>query len=124
MDEIKKYGFKLEHIGINAANNEEAKRVAELLEAAFSFNWREGRSSIFAGDNRIEIMKKPGYGHHGHLAIGVDDIDEAQNLLERKGWKFREDTRVVRMDRRLRFILKERLRGLLYIFYKENKLRR
>lgn len=111
MDKIKKYGFKLEHIGINAANNEEAKRVAELLEAAFSFNWREGRSSIFAGDNRIEIMKKPGYGHHGHLAIGVDDIDEAQNLLERKGWKFREDTRVVKDGQTVAIYLEREIAG-------------
>ena len=83
MDEIKKYGFKLEHIGINAANDEEAKRVAELLEAAFSFN----------------------------LAIGVDDIDEAQNLLERKGWKFREDTRVVKDGQTVAIYLEREIAG-------------
>ena len=46
-----------------------------------------------------------------HLAIGVDDIDEAQNLLERKGWKFREDTRVVKDGQTVAIYLEREIAG-------------
>jgi 2-dehydro-3-deoxyphosphogluconate aldolase/(4S)-4-hydroxy-2-oxoglutarate aldolase len=51
-------GFSLVHIGINAANEEEALRGAKLFETLFGFTPRDGSSSVFAGEG-IEIMKSP-----------------------------------------------------------------
>ena len=38
---------------------------------------KPGNSSIFVGKKEFEIMKKPGRGTHGHIAIGTNNVDRA-----------------------------------------------
>ena len=47
-----------------------------------------GNSSIFVGNKEFEIMKKPGRGKNGHIAIGCNNVDRAIYHLSRRGVKF------------------------------------
>ena len=87
------HGFMLHHVGINAGCEEEALKVAEMFEI-FGFASKVGNSSIFTG-KVIEIMKKPGRGKLGHIAIGVNNVPRAEAYLKSKGIGFIEESRVV-----------------------------
>ena len=50
-------GFELAHIGINAENEEEAKKGAAMFETLFGFAAKEGNSSVFAG-TAVELMNR------------------------------------------------------------------
>lgn len=83
--------FTLAHIGINAENEAEAMKTAELLSAMFGFAVKPGNSSIFAGKG-FEIMKTPYLGRNGHIAIGTPDVAAAQAELEARGFAFLPET--------------------------------
>ncbi|GAB6392313.1 MAG: 2-dehydro-3-deoxyphosphogluconate aldolase/4-hydroxy-2-oxoglutarate aldolase [Treponematales bacterium] len=87
----KVHGFSLAHIGINAGNEEEAGKAAALFAAFFDFPVKDGKSSLFAGEN-IEIMKSPYLGKNGHIAIGVNNITRSKGYLERRGIAFNADS--------------------------------
>lgn len=84
-------GFSMTHIGINAQNEEECKTSAKFLESIFNFIPRETPLSIFASEG-IEIMKGPGMGDHGHIAIAVNSVLKAKYHLERQGVIFYEES--------------------------------
>ena len=65
--------MKVAHLGINAANAENAAQIAELFHVLFRFEPKYGNSSIFVGDKMIEIVKENGRGTNGHICIAVDD---------------------------------------------------
>ncbi|MDR1902510.1 MAG: bifunctional 4-hydroxy-2-oxoglutarate aldolase/2-dehydro-3-deoxy-phosphogluconate aldolase [Treponema sp.] len=88
-------GFSFVHIGLNAANEEEAQAAAKLFETLFGLNGKAGGKSIFAGDN-LEIMKNPGPGTRGHIGIGTWNVPKAYAYLERQGIAFDPDS--VRLD--------------------------
>ncbi|MCL2478625.1 MAG: keto-hydroxyglutarate-aldolase/keto-deoxy-phosphogluconate aldolase, partial [Treponema sp.] len=79
------------HIGINAAAEEDAAKAAKQFGALFGFAVKPGNSSIFCGDG-IEIMKKPGPGKNGHIAIGTTSVVKAAAFLARQGVEFNKDT--------------------------------
>lgn len=95
--------YSLAHIGINAANEEEARKAAELFCTVFGFQLKPGNSSIFAGSG-IEVMKAPYLGKNGHIAIGTPDVAAAKAELEARGYKFLEDTAKHKPDGRLNAI--------------------
>ena len=66
--------MKVAHLGINAANAENAAQIAELFHVLFGFEPKYGNSSIFVGDKMIEIVKENGRGTNGHICIAVDDM--------------------------------------------------
>lgn len=84
-------GYEIAHVGINAADPEEALALARLFEKAFGFAVKEGNSSDFASD-RIEVMKTPYLGKYGHLAVRTARIDMAVADLEKKGFAVAEET--------------------------------
>lgn len=85
-------GFQILHVGINSRNEEEARKTAGLFAAAFDFPMKEnGRESYFAG-SAAEIMKYPGMGTNGHIAIGTRDVERAMYHLGRRGIEFDEST--------------------------------
>ena len=88
--------YSLAHIGINAANKEEAQKAAELFQALFGFAVKEGNSSFFAGD--IELMKEPYMGKNGHIAIGTPDVAAAKAELEARGIVFNGATAKYKTD--------------------------
>lgn len=76
--------MKVAHLGINAANAENAAQIAELFHVLFGFEPKYGNSSIFVGDKMIEIVKENGRGTNGHICIAVDDMAKAMDELKEK----------------------------------------
>ena len=70
-------GLHLIHVGINTGNEEEAAKVAGLISTMLNMKVTPGNSSIFVGNKEFEIMKKPGRGTNGHIAIGCNNVDRA-----------------------------------------------
>lgn len=85
-------GFELRHVGINAANDQEADQVATSFEKLFGFVKNVGNSSIFAGTG-IEVMKQPYLGQKGHIAIQTNYIDRAIFHLGQQGFTFNEESK-------------------------------
>ena len=84
-------GFELAHVGINAANEDEADSVASAFDSIFGLAKKTGNSSVFAG-NAVEVMKKPFLGKNGHIAIQSNFIERAVNYLKANGTQFDEDS--------------------------------
>ena len=89
---LKMLGFELRHIGINAGDPAEAMRIAERLSILFGIPVKEGRSSIFAG-KEYEVMKNPGRGKNGHIAVACNSLERAEAFLRRLGVTFIDETR-------------------------------
>ena len=89
-------GLELGHIGINCADDTEAMKTAELLGSLLSMAVKPGNSSIFVGKKEFEIMKKPGRGTHGHIAIKTNNVDRAIYHLGLRGVKFDMDSKNVK----------------------------
>lgn len=96
-------GFTLKHIGIHAEDEEAARILALKFAALFGSDVREGRHSVFAGP-WVELMKRPGRGTHGHLAVGVNYVERAVYHLKRKGFAFEESSKVCQEDGSLKAI--------------------
>ena len=50
-------GLKLQHVGVNTGNEEEAMKVANLIGSLLNMKVAPGNSSIFVGNKEFEIMK-------------------------------------------------------------------
>ena len=74
-------GFELAHVGVNAENEEEATKAADRFAFIFGMPAKAGNSSIFAG-TALEVMKTPGLGKNGHIAVRTNYIERAVNYLE------------------------------------------
>ena len=85
----KMLGFELVHIGINAADADGAIGAAIVFSRLFDWPVKNGNSSTFAG-KYIEMMKGPGRGAHGHIAVGVNSVLRARTYLEGLGVKFQD----------------------------------
>ena len=90
-------GFRLAHIGINSEDEAEAKQTAQMIQSLFAFQPNENPGSIFM-DSYFEIMKTPFLGEKGHIAIATSSVERGKCYLERKGFRFREDSAVFRPD--------------------------
>lgn len=84
-------GFELAHVGINAADKDEAVHTAASFEQIFGFGRKAGNSSVFAG-SAVEVMNTPGFGTNGHIAIKTNYIDRAVYHLEKQGVTFVEES--------------------------------
>ena len=89
-------GLELGHIGINCENEAEAAKTAETIGSLLSMAVKPGNSSIFVGKKEFEIMKKPGRGTHGHIAILTNNVDRAIYHLGQRGVKFDMDSKNVK----------------------------
>ncbi|MDR1731288.1 MAG: VOC family protein [Synergistaceae bacterium] len=78
------HGFCLLHLGVNCANPEQSKEMAQKMAFLFGFELRERPNSSFAGTG-FEFMKQPDLGEKGHIAIGTYDVARAARFLEAKG---------------------------------------
>lgn len=77
-------GFELAHVGINAADENEAKGVADRFSSIFGLGQKVGNSSIFAG-TAVEVMKQPYLGAKGHIAFRTNYLARAINYLALNG---------------------------------------
>ena len=106
--------FRLEHVGINCANEEEAVKGAQICRDAFSFETRELPVSYFAGEG-LEFMKSIGRGTNGHIAIRTNSVDRAVYHLERRGIEIDMTTAQYNPDGSMRFVyLKDEIGGFAY----------
>jgi len=85
-------GFELRHVGVNCANESQAREAATEFSRLLNVEVNDGGSSLFAG-LQVELLKQPYLGSHGHIAIATNFIDRAIAYLERSGIAFRGDTR-------------------------------
>lgn len=84
-------GFELAHVGINAADSDEASSTAASFEKIFGFTQKPGKSSVFAG-SAVEVMLTPYLGSNGHIAIKTNYIDRAVYHLGKQGVSFNEES--------------------------------
>ncbi len=87
-------GLEVAHIGINAANEDEALAVAGEFNKLFNFPIRNGNSAVFASDG-IEVRKTPFRGTHGHIAIKTKYLNRAIRYIEAMGGEFDKEKDVV-----------------------------
>lgn len=104
-------GLELGHIGINCADDAEAMKTAELLGGLLSKAVAPGNSSIFVGNKEFEIMKKPGRGTHGHIAVKCNSIDRAVYHLGQRGVKFDMDSMVTKNGKNIAIYLADEVAG-------------
>ena len=96
-------GFELLHIGINCTDPAEAAEAAHTFQSLFGLAVTEGTGSYFNG-TAIEVMKTPGPGVHGHIAIGANYVDRAVAYLQRRGVEFDWDSALYDAKNKLKFI--------------------
>lgn len=106
----KMLGFELRHIGINNENEEEALRNAKLICDLTGLEFKPGNSSVFCG-TAVEMNKKIGRGTHGHIAIGTNSVKRAKWHLEQRGYKFIEDSAVVKNGKLIAIYLEGEIGG-------------
>jgi 2-dehydro-3-deoxyphosphogluconate aldolase/(4S)-4-hydroxy-2-oxoglutarate aldolase len=104
-------GFSMTHLGINTGNEAEARGAVALFEAMYHFAPRETAISIFTGES-LEIMKGPGAGTHGHIAVAVNSVLKAKYHLEQQGFAFNEESAALNAAGALNLIyLKDEIAG-------------
>ena len=81
------FNATLRHIGINGQNRVEAENIARLFSDLFGFAYKPGNSSVFAG-SVVEVMNEPYLGRCGHIAFGVDSIEETEAYFTEMGHPF------------------------------------
>lgn len=103
-------GYDLRHVGINCKDEEESARIAEQFETLFGFPKEDRGGAYFAG-NVIEVMKKPFYGKHGHIAIITNSAERAAYYLEKKGVALNWQSAGYNPDGRLRVVYLQKETG-------------
>lgn len=103
-------GFDLAHIGINAADAQEALEVSKKFSSIFGLPLKEGNSSNFTG-TCIEVNKGVGLGKNGHIAIKTNSIARAMAYLERNGVEIDMDTAKFSDGAMIAVYLKEEIGG-------------
>lgn len=87
----KMLGFEMVHVGINCADPQEAEAVADEFDRAFGFTKKVGNSSVFAA-TYMEMMKKPGRGKCGHIAVATNSVKRAVYQLKLRGYEADESS--------------------------------
>lgn len=104
-------GFSFGHMGINCSGPEEMQAGADKMTALFGFGQEALPASIFASGG-IELLKTPGAGQHGHIAIHVHSLPRAVAYLKAVGTEFPENAERYDADGKLLAVyLKEELCG-------------
>ena len=106
----KMLGFELRHIGLNTEDAETALAEAKKLSMLTGMPVKEGTSSNFVGTG-FEVMKSMGRGKNGHIAIGTNSVKRAKWHLEQRGYKFIEDSAVVKNGKLIAIYLEDEVAG-------------
>ncbi len=107
----KMLGFELRHVGMNTDSAETAMAEAKKLAALVNLPIKEGNSSNFIG-TAFEINKYQGRGTHGHLAIGTNSVKRAKWHLEQRGYKFIEESAVIKNGKLIAIYLEGEIAGM------------
>ncbi len=85
----KVFDFSVGHVGINAGNDDNARKVGQAFSSIFSTPTRETDLAIFTGEI-AEVMKKPFYGKNGHICVDTRDLPRALAMFRRNGVGYEE----------------------------------
>lgn len=97
-DPVELLGLRLAHVGLNAADDEEAEAEAERFQTLMGLpRVVVAPISVFAG-TAVEIMKGTGRGEHGHIGFHVDDIPAAERWFAARGFAVDEASRALNPD--------------------------
>lgn len=102
----KMLGYEIKHVGINAADEEAANKIADDYCKLFGFAKSLTSISVFAG-KAVEVMKPPYRGTFGHIGIATNSVDRAFYHLSKAGYKFAMDTAKYDDDGRLKIVYLE-----------------
>ena len=92
----------------------EAMKVANLIGSLLNMKVAPGNSSIFVGNKEFEIMKKPGRGTNGHIAIGCNNVDRAIYHLSQRGVKFDLDSKNVKNGKTVACYMADEIAGFAF----------
>ena len=109
----KMLGFEVRHIGLNCPDAESSMETAKKISALMGWPIKEGNSSNFVGTG-YELMKKQGRGTNGHIAIGTNSVPRAKWHLEQRGFKFIEDSAVVKNGKLIAIYLEDEIGGFAF----------
>ena len=96
---------------IDQADRAMAAGASFILSALLNMAVKPGNSSIFVGKKEFEIMKKPGRGTHGHIAIKTNNVDRAIYHLGLRGVKFDMDSKVVKNGKTTAIYMADEIAG-------------
>lgn len=105
------FDFQFAHIGINADNDQDAIQMAQFFSTVFGFDYTVGSSSIFSSSRTFELMKQPGRGANGHLAIHTNSISRATAYIKRMGFDVDEQSAVTKNGKTIAIYLKGEFLG-------------
>lgn len=110
----KMLGLEVKHVGINSGSAEQAEKDAALLAALLGLELKPGNSSIFVG-TPFEVMKiENARGTKGHIAIGCNSVKRAKWHLEQRGYKFIEDSAVIKNGKLHAIYLEGEIGGFMF----------
>ena len=92
----------------------EAAKTAETIASLLSMAVKPGNSSIFVGKKEFEIMKKPGRGTNGHIAILTNNVDRAIYHLGQRGVKFDMDSKNVKDGKTVAIYFADEIAGFAF----------
>lgn len=108
---VEHFNMHIAHIGINAKDDEDAQRIANLLTTLFGLSQNDTDISIFS-DTLIETMKGCGRGEKGHIGLAVNNIPEAEEYFSSRGLTINEESRAYYPDGTLKLVyFKEEIAG-------------
>ena len=82
-------GLTVRHIGINDTSDEDARSDALALSRLMGWKAEDCGKAWFAGDG-FEVLKRPGRGEKGHIAIATDSVERAMFQWQRRGFVFED----------------------------------
>lgn len=100
---VEYFDMRIAHIGINAADAQDAARIAALFESLFGLKSNDTPISIFA-DTLVEVMKGCGRGEKGHIGLHVNDVPAAEEYFKGRGLTINEDSRALNPDGSTKFV--------------------
>ena len=84
--------YRIKHVGINNADEAEARRTVALLCALFGLEQAQETPVAYFVDELFEVMKNSDRGSRGHIAMQTEDVEAAMAELAARGATFDEST--------------------------------
>ena len=84
-------GMRIKHIGLNEENGN-GLELAKAFASFFGGEVKETSKGWFGSDFAEIMQEGKAKGTHGHIGIGVNNVDRAKRYFESKGYRFDEDS--------------------------------
>ena len=111
----KMFGFELKHVGINCESDEQAVSAMNTICGLFGFTPDNTHKGAAWAGKLFEIMRTPGRGTKGHIAISTNFVDRAAAYLERMGIELDESSKTYGKDGKLSVVyLKNEIAGFAF----------